>query len=870
MKWNTWSLALLLALAALAPSAEGQSDAQARLTEVTVEPQRESIAVQITTTGAVKYRASVVDTPPRLVLDFADTVYGWRRTPLAVNTDPIKQVSGSQPRRNVARVVIDLARKSEYTIEDTPTGLRVILPASPEALARAQAAPATTPLPPARAAAPGVVAQVPSTPPTRGAATSPSDGRRLISLDFKDADVVNLLRILAAESGRNIVIGDDVKGRMSITLRNVPWEVALETILEARGLQKIERDNLIRIVTNEQYVREREARVRAEETRLRIEEAKAKAEEARVRAEEARLRAEAEARQRAQLPPGAVVPPPPPPDEGDFDVVALLRRLAAQGGKNIIIGDDVKGRITMSLKDLPWDVAMDIVLEARGLSKVERNGIIRIVTNEQLAREREARARAEEARIKAENDAKQREAEIRQKMAEAAFREQEIAARQAAAEIAAREAEARGPLREETIRLSYADPEEVARTLQGILGIPPQGLPVAPTPVGMPPIAEPPFSQLYGTAAAPRPPVIVPAAPDILARGITIQAHKPTNSIFIRHYATDLERIKQLIRETLDIPLPQVKIEARLESLDRFALENLGISWGGGGAFQTGNTAVVGQGLTTGVSPFGGGAVTGPAGGIPFNPNQGFNIGNTALNLSQLLPVAAATGLPTGASLVNLPVSTLPTTGGISPTPTGGISFGIVGTRFNINLALQALAEQQKTRTIARPEVVTVENAKAMIQLGREIPYATVSSAGTQVQFRDAVLQLQVTPVVIREGNITKIKMTVLIENNEQGADTAAGPTIVKRRAETQVLVREGEHLVIGGVGNTTEAKSIRKVPVLGDVPILGWLFKQRGDREQSSELVVFITPTVLANSPASPPLGRAVTVPPIAAPARR
>jgi type IV pilus assembly protein PilQ len=121
-----------------------------------------------------------------------------------------------------------------------------------------------------------------------------------------------------------------------------------------------------------------------------------------------------------------------------------------------------------------------------------------------------------------------------------------------------------------------------------------------------------------------------------------------------------------------------------------------------------------------------------------------------------------------------------------------------------------------------------------------------VSSAGTQVQFRDAVLQLQVTPVVIREGNVTKIKMTVLIENNEQGADTAAGPTIVKRRAETQVLVREGEHLVIGGVGNTTEAKSVRQVPVLGDVPVLGWLFKGTPSLHSREELLVFVSPRIV------------------------
>jgi type IV pilus assembly protein PilQ len=258
---------------------------------------------------------------------------------------------------------------------------------------------------------------------------------------------------------------------------------------------------------------------------------------------------------------------------------------------------------------------------------------------------------------------------------------------------------------------------------------------------------------------------------------------------------------------------------------------------------------VVGQGVTTTIPPGGGGLIVPPPSGTPFN---GTIIGNPFLTLSQLLPVAPATGLPTGGSLINLPLSTLPATGASSNTPTGGLSFGIIGSRFSVNLALQALAEQQKTRTIARPEVVTVENNKAIIQLGREIPYQTVSSAGTQVQFRDAVLQLQVTPVVITEGPTTKVKMNVLVENNEQGQDTVAGPTIVKRRAETQVLVKEGEHLVIGGVGTSTDQKTVRKVPVFGDIPVVGWLFKQKGDRELSSELVVFITPSVLKIPPAS------------------
>jgi type IV pilus assembly protein PilQ len=734
-----------------------------KLSDITVDAKTDT-TVQIKTTGAARYHANLIGSPSRLVIDLEDTVYAWRPTPLTVGGDLVKQVRGSQYRKNVARVVIEFTRKSEYKIVESGAGLIVTVSAAapgpaPTAAAKptiaaamakpepalgapavAAAAKAVTavpaakptpapPVPAAKASAPAKekpAAKKPAAAPTATPAPklevaktetpapvvpaptpapaplAPGNGSRLISLDFKDADVVNLLRILAAESGQNIVIGDDVKGKMSITLRNVPWQVALDTILEVRGLQKIESDNLIRIVSHEQ-----------------------------------------------------------------------------------------------------------------------------------LAREREARTRIEEAKRKAE-------AEIRQKEAEAKAAEH----RAAADETARQEALARGPLREETIRLSYADPADVAATLQGILGLPPGGIQASPLtpPSGPPPIVEPPFSALYGPPAPP-PPAPSPSA-EVLSRGITIQAHRPTNSIFIRHYEQDLGRIKKLIRETLDIPLPQVKIEARLESLDRNALENIGVTWGGAASGGANNVQLVGQGMTSATAISNTGAISGPSSGLAFPASS--IVGNPGLTLSQLLPVAAATGLPTGGSLVNLPISGLPATGASLNSPTAGFSFGIIGTRFNVNLALQALAEQQKTRTIARPEVVTVENNKATIQLGREIPYATVSSAGTQVQFRDAVLQLQVTPVVIIEGNVKKVKLTVLVENNEQGADTGAGPTIVKRRAETQVLVKEGEHLVIGGVGTATDQKTIRKVPVFGDIPVLGWLFKQKGDRETSSELVVFITPTVL------------------------
>src|SRR6266850_1692822 len=481
------SLVLLL----LAPAGGGAQTEPARLSDVTVTPQTDSVTVFVKTSREPQYKADLVDSPTRLVVDLEDTVYAWRKTPLSVGKDPVKQIRGGQYRQGVARVVVDLSRTVGYAIREEPNGLAIVIPTTGGPTVVAQA---TKPAPtngaangaakgapngatngtandstngarngmaePRPVAAPIRIAQAPATPTT-------SNGQRLISFDFKDADVVNLLRILAAESNKNVVIGDDVKGKMSISLRNVPWDLALDTILETRGLRKIEKDN-----------------------------------------------------------------------------------------------------------------------------------VLRIVSNEQLIKEREAQARVEEARMKAESD-------VRTKVAEAQLKEQEAIDKKRLAEAAVAELRARGPLREETIRLSYADPEEVAKTLQGILGIPAGGVQaqIAPAAEGMPPIAGPPFSALYGTA--PQLPQAPPPSPtaEVLAKGITIRAYKPTNSLFIRHYEADLERIKTLIREKLDIPLPQVKIEARMEILDRDDLFAIGVQWGGGGAAQANqNSILVGRGFTSGVS----------------------------------------------------------------------------------------------------------------------------------------------------------------------------------------------------------------------------------------------------------------------------
>ncbi|MBI2526269.1 MAG: AMIN domain-containing protein [Candidatus Rokubacteria bacterium] len=757
---------LLLLMGLLSPGIGRADTAAVHLKDVAIDRLTDGVSVRIRTSAPVQYQATLIDSPTRLVIDLAGTVYRWSRQSLAPDVAPIREIRGSQWKPGTSRIVLELTRKVGYRIEESRDGLSVILDASatarseggaaaepprrpePRAEAKLEGPPPAAARPPAQVAQaaaaasgpPGATAEAARPPrvaqaqtPAQAPAAPAPNGTRLISMDFKDADVVNLLRILAAESGRNIVTGDDVKGKVSISLRNVTWEQALETILEVRGLQKI-----------------------------------------------------------------------------------------------------------------------------------ERGGVIRVVSTEQLTKEREARARGDEAKLKAEID-------TRTKLAEAQLKEADLAAKRLAAQAAAEEAKARGPLREETIRLSYADPEEVARTLQGILGIPPEGsapvtglLPGTPAVVpsgGTPPPTEPPFSALYGAGAAPRAPVSV--SQDVLAKGITIRAHKPTNTIFMRHYAADLERIKKLVREQLDVPLPQVKIEARMEILDRNALEAIGVQWGGAAARNVFNRAtVVGQGFQSAPSavpgltlPVVGGVLQPDGSTITISPTaqSGILPVNQNVTLNRLLPVSSTTGLPIGGNLVNLPFQLLPNAA--SAVPAGGIAFGIIGSRLNINLALQALETQGKTRTLARPEIVTVENSKATVSLGEEIPYATVSSAGTQIQFKEAVLKLEVTPTVTREriGNedVTKIKMVVIVENNSRGdtispAPGVSVPLINRRKAETQVLMREGERLVIGGVTQSVHQSTVRKVPVFGDIPLLGWLFKQKENFETGRELVVFLTPTIL------------------------
>jgi len=805
-------LVVALSLAVTGIGSSQTADSPVQLKDVSIDRASEGASVTVKTSGPAQYEAKLIDSPTRLVIDVSGATYGSAKSRWTSGVDPVKEVRGSQWRKGIARIVVEMTRNDvSYRIDETPDGLVVAIEGKPDtakANSGAADAPKVAPKPAAVAVA-KVAEKAPAVTPISADPTidAPKAAKPAVIATAKPVD-----KVAAVPAPVKKEAASPAQAPVVVAVAAAPAPASPAPAPPAPVRQMMAQ---------------------------------------------------------ATTPPAPAPPTPPAsaPTSGeklisldfkDADVVNLLRILAAESGRNIVSGDDVKGRVSISLKNVTWEQALDTILEVRSLAKVEKDGVIRIVSLDQLTKEKEAQARVEAAKRNAE-------IETRTKLAEAQLKETELASKKLVADAAAAEQAARGPLREEVIRLSYADPVDVALTLQGILGIPPEGVQAVPStiipsvpsvPSVVPSIGGPPNPALgqlpppnapypppYGPATQP----VVSVSQDVLAKGITVRANKATNSIFIRHYEADLERIKKLIREQLDVPLPQIKIEARMEILDRNSLEAIGVQWGGAAAKTSGSNTLIGQGFQasdptrTGI---------GASNITPANPN---------LSLASLLPVSAATGLATGGNLVNLPFSALPNAS--TNTPAGGIAFGIVGTRFNINLALQALAQIGKTRTLAHPEIVTVENNKATFSLGEEIPYATVSSAGTQVQFKEAVLRLEVTPTVIRESidgrEIRKVKMTVIVENNSRGdliAFTGTSvPIINKRKAETQVLVREGDRLVIGGVTQNVQQKTVRKVPLMGDIPVLGWLFKQREDFETGRELVVFLTPSILRTDGAQP-----------------
>jgi type IV pilus assembly protein PilQ len=285
----------------------------------------------------------------------------------------------------------------------------------------------------------------------------------------------------------------------------------------------------------------------------------------------------------------------------------------------------------------------------------------------------------------------------------------------------------------------------------------------------------------------------------LLSKRGSVTVDPRTNQLFVQDTGARLEDVRRLLQR-VDVAVPQVLIEARIVEADDKFSRNLGVRLGYGRV--TNEAAVGGQ------------------------------------NLFGAIPGGTVTTLP---SNVNLPAAGL---NGFNPGQFNLTLFNAALTRL-VNLELNALEADGRGKIISSPRVVTADKVKATIEQGTEIPYQQATSSGaTSVAFRKAVLKLEVTPQITPEGAIF---LDVKVNKDSRGVDTSAGPAIDTKNVQTQVLVENGGTVVLGGIYEQTDRTTVTKVPVLGDLPVVGYLFKNTTQINDRTELIIFITPRVIS-----------------------
>jgi type IV pilus assembly protein PilQ len=424
----------------------------------------------------------------------------------------------------------------------------------------------------------------------------------------------------------------------------------------------------------------------------------------------------------------------------NVEVRSVLNVIADFTDLNIITSDTVGGNLTLRLKDVPWDQALDIILQTRGLDMRKNGNVIWIAPRDELATK-------------------------------------EKLALESVAQITELE-----PLRTETFQLNYSKADIFAKLLAD------------------------PLQRILSKRGA--------ASFDIR-----------TNQVFVQDVSSRLEEVRRLVRQ-VDVPVQQVLIEARIvEANDTFS-KNLGVRMGNVGLplTQTNNS--------TGPSPIGttgtnGTAITQTGTLEDFTnlfPPPGQPISTkTPQNLSVNLPAAPVGNAAAAGSIALLITNRL----------TGALS-----------LELSALEADGKGKIISSPRVMTANNIEAIIEQGTELPYQQATSSGaTSVAFRKANLSLKVKPQITPDGNII---MTLDINKDSVGQSTNAGFAIDTKHVQTQVLVENGGTVVIGGIYTQTLQTTITKVPFFGDIPLLGFLFRNNSRSDNKTELLVFITPKIV------------------------
>ena len=431
----------------------------------------------------------------------------------------------------------------------------------------------------------------------------------------------------------------------------------------------------------------------------------------------------------------------------NIDVRSLLQVIADFTNFNIVTSDTVQGNLTLRLKDVPWDQALDIILQAKSLGMKRSGNVLQIAPKEELA-----------AKEKAELEA------------QAAIRDLE-------------------PMRTQSFQLNYSKAADIATQLTSSGG-----------------------SGGGGAGAT--------GARGLLSARGSVIAEPRTNQIFVSDIPSRLIQVEEMIAK-LDVAVRQVLIEARIvEATDTFG-KSLGVKLGGGDLRGI-------RGGDAGYSVGGGNRIA-----LGGNYNA---IGAT----TGAFESTALTSLTS--QMVNLPASGL---GGVSPTSFAISLFSSAANRF-LNLEISALEADGKGRVVSSPRVVTADQTKALIEQGTEFPYQQATSSGaTSIAFRKAVLKLEVTPQITPEGNII---LDLDVNKDSPGTPVEGGMSINTKRVRTQVLVENGGTVVIGGIFELNERESENKVPLLGDIPVVGNLFKNRVKQAEKQEMLVFITPKMISD----------------------
>ncbi|HZT02059.1 MAG TPA: type IV pilus secretin PilQ [Steroidobacteraceae bacterium] len=420
----------------------------------------------------------------------------------------------------------------------------------------------------------------------------------------------------------------------------------------------------------------------------------------------------------------------------DISVRAVLQLLADASGQNIVVSDSVNGSVTLRLQNVPWDQALAIILQTKGLGQRKEGNVILVAPQEELASR-------EKADLAAQNSVQQLE-----------------------------------PLRSEYLQINYAKAADLAA-------------------------------------------LVKTQSNSLLSKRGNVAVDDRTNTLLLQDTPENLEQINRLVAR-LDIPVRQVEIEARIVLVNDDFERQLGARLGITSVNANGNNGIV--------------TTTGTAAGEDTIVGSALNVIN---GTGQFINIPTGSGGAPERYNVNLPVAN----------PAGSLAVGILSGAHLIDLELSAAQAETEAKVISSPRVITANQKQATIMQGVEIPYQQSASSGaTSISFKNAVLQLQVTPQITPDNRII---LDLDVRDDEVGKVIVESgginvPAIDTREVTTQVLVNDGQTVVLGGILTTNARDAQTKVPWLGDIPVLGHLFKTTDRTNNKDELLIFVTPKIV------------------------